>query len=95
MKTKARRGQGHPITPETQQLSSYLPGGPHSPLGDILGRLQEPRVVILLQRVLRLRDEGCRALDALFAVGNLLGQLAEPHHLGEKHGEGYTSLLVQ
>jgi len=66
------------------------------PLGHVPGRLQEPRVVVLLQDVLRLVDEDRRALEALPAVGDLLGQLPQLHHLrGEqRHAKGLSSQHV-
>lgn len=64
---------------------SCHPGSP--PLGHIPGRLQEPRVVVLLQDVLRLVDEDRRALETLPAVGDLLGQLPQLHHLRREQGE--------
>lgn len=90
MKTKARQGQGQLITPQTRELSrGELPSSPlNSPLGDILSRLQEPRMIILLQRVFRLGDEGRRPLDALLAVCNLLSEFAKPHHLEKRQGDG-------
>lgn len=53
------------------------------PLIDALGGLQEAGVVILLQRVVSLCDEGRGAFNALLAVGDLLRQLAEPLRLPE------------
>lgn len=89
--TKARP-TNHPGDTETQQLASQQP--PHSPLSDVLSSLQEARMIILLQGVFRLGDEGCRPLNALLTVCNLLGQLAKPHHLEQKHGECYMRVLV-
>lgn len=52
-------------------------------------------MVVLLQDVLRLVDEDRRALETLPAVGDLLGQLPQLHHLQreakvlrERHAEG-------
>lgn len=45
-------------------------------------------MIILLQRVFRLGDEGRGPLDALLAVCNLLSQFAKPHHLEKRHGDG-------
>lgn len=59
-----------------------------SPLCHIPGRLEEAGVVVLLQAVLSLCDEGTRALQTLSAVRNLLGQLPQLHHLNP-----HTSLL--
>lgn len=47
-------------------------------------------MVVLLQDVLGLVDEDCGALQALPAVGNLLGQLPQLHHLP---GERETPVL--
>lgn len=92
-KSKARaRPTNRPRDTEAQQLTSQQP--PHSPLSDVLSSLQESRMIILLQRVFRLGDEGCRPLNALLAVCNLLSQLAKPHHLEQKHGERYMSVLL-
>lgn len=44
-------------------------------------------MVVLLQDVLRLVDEDRRALEALPAVGDLLGQLPQLHHLQREQGE--------
>lgn len=52
-----------------------------SPLSHIPGRLEEAGVVVLLQAVLSLCDEGTRALQTLSAVRNLLSQLPQLHHL--------------
>lgn len=57
------------------------------PLGHVPGRLQEPRVVVLLQDVLGLVDEDRGALQTLPAVGDLLGQLPQLHHLREQQRE--------
>lgn len=83
-----RQGRGHP---------GCHPASP--PLGHVPGRLQEPRVVVLLQDVLRLVDEDRRALETLPAVGDLLGQLPQLHHLQreakvlrERHAEGGCEL---
>lgn len=48
-------------------------------------------MVVLLQDVLGLVDEDGGALQALPAVGNLLGQLPQLHHLSEEQRE--TELL--
>lgn len=48
-------------------------------------------MVVLLQDVLGLVDEDRGALQALPAVGNLLGQLPQLHHLWEEQRE--TELL--
>lgn len=48
-------------------------------------------MVVLLQDVLGLVDEDRGALQALPAVGNLLGQLPQLHHLSEEQRE--TELL--
>lgn len=91
MKTKARRGQGRPLPPgHRRQLLEPSQQPLHSPLGDVLSRLEEACMVILLQRVFCLGDERRRPLDALFAVGNLLSQLAKPHHLEHKNRETVT-----
>lgn len=44
-------------------------------------------MVILLQDVLCLVDEDCRALQALPAVSDLLGELPQLHHLREEQRE--------
>jgi hypothetical protein len=51
------------------------------PLGHVAGVLEEAGVVVLLEAVLRLGDECAGALQTLTAVGDLLGQLTELHHL--------------
>lgn len=52
----------------------------------VSGGLEEAGVVVLLQALLRLRDEGAGALQTLATVGNLLRQLAKFHHLqAQKH----------
>lgn len=59
------------------------------PLVDALGRLQEASVIRFLQRLVSLRDEGRGPLDALLAVGNLLGELSKPlslETLGQRKG---------
>lgn len=48
-------------------------------------------MVVLLQDVLGLVDEDRGALQALPAVGNLLGQLPQLHHLSKEQRE--TELL--
>lgn len=48
------------------------------PFIDALGRLQEASVIRFLQCLIGLCDEGRGSLDALLAVGNLLGQLPKP-----------------
>lgn len=90
MKTKARQGKANGSLPRHGELSrgELLSSPRNSPLGDILSRLQEPRMIILLQRVFRLGDEGRRPLDALLAVCNLLSEFAKPHHLEKRHGDG-------
>lgn len=45
-------------------------------------------MVVLLEDVLGLVDEHRGALQALPAVGDLLGQLAQLHHLGGHGGSG-------
>ena len=52
-----------------------------SPFSHVPSGLEEARVVVLLQAVLGLSDEGAGALQTLAAVGNLLGQLPQLHHL--------------
>lgn len=52
-------------------------------------------MIILLQRLLSLRDEGRRALYALFAVCNLLSQFSQPYHLEWKHKKAVSSLMSQ
>lgn len=66
--------------PASKDSSSHIP-----PLSHVPGCLQEPRVVILLQDVLCLVDEDRGALQALPAVGDLLGQLPQLHHLQGGH----------
>jgi len=51
----------------------YIPGG-----------LEEAGVVVLLQALLGLCDEGAGALQTLPAVCNLLSQLTQFHHLERK-----------
>lgn len=53
----------------------------HPPLCYVSGGLEEAGVVVLLQALLGLCDEGARALQTLSAVCDLLGQLAQLHHL--------------
>ncbi|TNN37335.1 hypothetical protein EYF80_052501 [Liparis tanakae] len=59
------------------------------PLVDGLGGLQEAGVVGFLQSLIGLRDEGRGPLDALLAVGDLLGELPNPLGLGK--GAKYQS----
>lgn len=54
------------------------------PLRHVAGGLEEAGVVVLLQALLGLRDEGAGALQTLAAVCDLLRQLAQLHHLGKK-----------
>lgn len=72
-----------------------LGGASPLPFSDVFGSLQEASVVILLQWLLSLRDEGRRALDALLAVRNLLSQFSQPHHLEWKHRKAVMSLRSQ
>lgn len=77
------------------RFSFSLRGTSPLPFSDVFSCLQEASVIILLQRLLSLRDEGCRALDALFAVCNLLSQFSQPHHLEWKHRKAVMSLRSQ
>lgn len=52
-----------------------------SPFCYVSGGLEEAGVVVLLQALLRLCDEGAGALQTLATVGDLLRQLAQFHHL--------------
>lgn len=54
------------------------------PLVDALGGLQEASVIGFFQCLIGLRDEGRGPLDALLAVGDLLGELPKPLCLGRK-----------
>lgn len=56
----------------------------HPPLCYISGGLEEASVVVLLQALLSLCDEGAGALQTLATVCNLLRQLTQFHHLGHK-----------
>lgn len=76
-------------------MFSCLLRGTYLPFSDVFSSLQEASVIVLLQWLLSLRDEGCRALDALFAVCNLLSQFSQPHHLVRKHKKAVTSLKSQ
>lgn len=53
----------------------------HPPFCYISGGLEEASVVVLLQALLGLCDEGAGALQTLATVCNLLSQLAQLHHL--------------
>lgn len=53
----------------------------HPPFCYVSGGLEEASVVILLQALLGLCDEGAGALQTLSTVRNLLSQLAQLHHL--------------
>lgn len=65
------------------------------PFSDVFSSLQEASMIILLQRLLSLRDEGCWTLNALFAVRNLLSQFSQPYHLEWKHEKAVSSLTSQ
>lgn len=65
------------------------------PFSDIFSSLQEASMIVLLQRLFSLRDEWCWALNALFAVCNLLSQFSQPHHLEWKHKKAVTYLRSQ
>lgn len=54
----------------------------YPPFCYISGGLEEACVVVLLQALLGLCDEGAGALQTLTTVCNLLSQLAQFHHLG-------------
>lgn len=58
------------------------PGDP--PLRHVAGRLEEAGVVVLLQALLGLRDQGAGAFQTLAAVSDLLRQFTQLHHLGKK-----------
>lgn len=56
----------------------------HSPFSHISGGLKEAGVVVFLQALFCLCDEGTGALQTLTTVGNLLGQFTQLHHLRDK-----------
>lgn len=54
------------------------------PLCHVAGGLEEAGVVVLLQALLGLCDEGAGTLQTLAAVCDLLCQFAQLHHLQKK-----------
>lgn len=53
------------------------------PLTDALRRLEEAGVIRLLESLVGLSDEGGGPFHALFAAGDLLGELPQAHRLGQ------------
>lgn len=92
----ARRSlQSHPSVDVQGVCLAWCPRHAwHPPLCHVPGCLQEACVVVLLQDVLGLVDEDRGALQTLPAVGDLLGQLPQLHHLPGEQSCSETTLQL-